>query len=207
MDEEKIKNGSKGIGEKKKVDVPQIVSVGAGIDKLIQEYKGAIVSARRQINYLKEMKKRYKDEVVEARKTSKRQNKVTPNGDKPVRPRSGITKEGPVSDELCELFELLGIPVGTLIARTDVTRQIIQCISEHNLQNPDKKNFVITVDCLASLLNLQAGDQIRYFDLQKPLSNHFQKSTKIKKGKSQSENSADNQDENKAVDIVPKNKE
>ncbi|KXS08913.1 hypothetical protein M427DRAFT_50209 [Gonapodya prolifera JEL478] len=173
--------------KKKKVEAPQIASVNAGIDKLIQEYKTSIVNARTQIAYLKQLKKLHRDEVLEGKKTTKKRSKVLSGAEKPPRPPSGITKDGPVSEELCEF---LGIPAGTLIARTDVTKRIIAYISSHNLQNPEKRNFIITDGPLSSLLKLKEGDQIRYFDLQNPLSAHFPKTAKVKKGKSDTEEEA-----------------
>jgi chromatin remodeling complex protein RSC6 len=64
------------------------------------------------------------------------------------------------------------------MARTEVTREINGYIREHNLQdkengrkiNPDKK--------LASLLKIQSGDELTYFNLQRYMSPHFAKSQK-----------------------------
>jgi upstream activation factor subunit UAF30 len=88
---------------------------------------------------------------------------------------SGFVKPTLISNELAGF---LNKPVGTEMARTEVTREINGYIREHNLQdkqngrkiNPDKK--------LASLLKIQSGDELTYFNLQRYMSPHFAKSQK-----------------------------
>jgi len=89
---------------------------------------------------------------------------------------SGFVKPTLISNELAGF---LNKPVGTEMARTEVTREINGYIREHNLQdkengrkiNPDKK--------LASLLKIKSGDELTYFNLQRYMSPHFAKSQKV----------------------------
>ena len=88
---------------------------------------------------------------------------------------SGFVKPTLISNELAGFPNK---PVGTEMARTEVTREINGYIREHNLQdkangrkiNPDKK--------LASLLKIQSGDELTYFNLQRYMSPHFAKTQK-----------------------------
>jgi hypothetical protein len=74
-----------------------------------------------------------------------------------------------------ELADFLGIKHGTLISRTDITKEIFSYIRTHNLQdkqfsriiNPDKK--------LKQLLNISDSVQLSIFNIQKYLTPHFTK--------------------------------
>lgn len=83
---------------------------------------------------------------------------------------SGFVKPTKISDELA-LF--LGKPVGTEMARTDVTREINVYIRSNNLQDSTNGRQINANPALASLLKLQEGDVLTYFNLQKYMSVHF----------------------------------
>lgn len=108
-------------------------------------------------------------ELRAAQKVSKRKRK---SGN---RAPSGFVKPTKISDELAKFLEK---PTGTEMARTDVTREINKYIRSHNLQdvgngrkiNPDQK--------LQTLLKLKKTDELTYFNLQRYMSPHFQKSEK-----------------------------
>jgi chromatin remodeling complex protein RSC6 len=67
----------------------------------------------------------------------------------------------------------MSVPEGTKLARTEVTKYIIQYIKDNNL--PDKTNAkVIKPDVkLKSLLNTKDNDEVTYFNLQKYMNKHF----------------------------------
>jgi len=83
---------------------------------------------------------------------------------------SGFVTPTKISDELANF---LGKPVGTEMARTDVSRHINSYIHDHNLQdvrngrriNPDTK--------LRALLRIGQNDELTYFNLQKYMKHHF----------------------------------
>ena len=116
------------------------------------------------------LEKRSVRELKAAQKANAKRKRKSTN-----RAPSGFVKPTLISNELAGF---LNKPVGTEMARTEVTREINGYIREHNLQdkengrkiNPDKK--------LASLLKIQSGDELTYFNLQRYMSPHFAKSQK-----------------------------
>ena len=112
-------------------------------------------------------------EVMRERKESKKkESKIKKKIDKKKNP-SGIVKPTPISPELSKF---LGLPVGELIARTDVTAKIISYVKENNLQDPKDKRNILPDDKLKELL--QPGDTVvSFFNLQTFMKNHFPSST------------------------------
>lgn len=114
------------------------------------------------------LEKRSVRELKAAQKASAKRKRK--NSD---RAPSGFVKPTLISNELAGF---LNKPIGTEMARTEVTREINGYIREHNLQdkengrkiNPDKK--------LATLLKIKSGDELTYFNLQRYMSPHFAKS-------------------------------
>tara|TARA_R110002020_G_scaffold264077_1_gene478829 strand:- start:12 stop:629 length:618 start_codon:yes stop_codon:yes gene_type:complete len=87
---------------------------------------------------------------------------------------SGFVKPTLISNELAAF---LGKPVGTEMARTEVTREINAYIREHKLQDKDNGRKIIADKKLTSLLKLKKGDELTYFNLQKYMSPHFAKAS------------------------------
>jgi upstream activation factor subunit UAF30 len=116
------------------------------------------------------IEKKWTRELKIAQKSSSKKKKRAGN-----RAPSGFVKPTKISDELAKFLEK---PAGTEMARTDVTREINKYIRSHNLQdvgngrkiNPDQK--------LQTLLKLKKTDELTYFNLQRYMSPHFQKSEK-----------------------------
>jgi upstream activation factor subunit UAF30 len=116
------------------------------------------------------LEKRSIRELKAAQKANAKRKRKSTN-----RAPSGFVKPTLISNEVAGF---LNKPVGTEMARTEVTREINGYIREHNLQdkengrkiNPDKK--------LASLLKIKSGDELTYFNLQRYMSPHFAKSQK-----------------------------
>jgi upstream activation factor subunit UAF30 len=112
-------------------------------------------------------------EVMRERKESKKkESKIKKKSDKKKNP-SGITKPSLISPELSKF---LGLPLGELIPRTDVTSKIISYVKEHNLQDPKDKRNILPDDKLKELL--QPGDTVvSFFNIQTFMKNHFPSST------------------------------
>ena len=87
---------------------------------------------------------------------------------------SGFVKPTLISNELAAF---LNKPVGTEMARTEVTREINAYIREHKLQDKDNGRKIIADKKLTSLLKLKKGDELTYFNLQKYMSPHFAKAS------------------------------
>ena len=95
---------------------------------------------------------------------------VNRNKSKGNRKPSGFAKSSKISDGLCAFMQL---PVGSEVARTEVTKYIIHYIKEHNLQRPENKKLINPDDSLKELLDVPEGDELSYFNLQKYMNKHF----------------------------------
>lgn len=117
----------------------------------------------------KALEKRCTKEVKAAQKASakkkRRQGTRTP---------SGFVKPTLISSELAKF---VGVPDGTLMARTEVTKQINCYIKEHKLQDPSNGRIIIPDATLGKLLNIKKDEQLTFFNLQKYMSPHFAKAS------------------------------
>ena len=66
-------------------------------------------------------------------------------------------------------------PSGTEMARTEVTQHITSYIKEHNLQNAQNKREIAPDAALKTLLNINEGEVLTFFNLQKYMKVHFPK--------------------------------
>ena len=115
----------------------------------------------------RQLEKKATRELRVAQKASAKRKKRASN-----RSPSGFVKPTLISKELATF---LGKDEGTMMARTEVTREINVYIRTHNLQDP-KNGRVIKADTrLSKLLKLGKGDELTYFNLQKYMSPHFAK--------------------------------
>jgi upstream activation factor subunit UAF30 len=108
-------------------------------------------------------------ELKAAAKISQKRKRKSGN-----RAPSGFVKPTLISNELAAF---LNKPVGTEMARTEVTREINAYIREHKLQDKDNGRKIIADKKLTSLLKLKKGDELTYFNLQKYMSPHFAKAS------------------------------
>jgi hypothetical protein len=124
------------------------------------------------ITEVKRLDKRVHREIKDARRRKRRVRTEGENGE-PVKRRLTIFEiPTKVSDELCRF---LGHPAGTLISRSNVTKQLNTYVKEKNLKN--KHN--ITPDApLRKLLQVPETEQLTYFNLQKYLNKHYIKEVK-----------------------------
>jgi chromatin remodeling complex protein RSC6 len=109
-------------------------------------------------------------EVLRERKESKKkESKIKKKSDKKRSP-SGFAMPAPISEELANF---IGLPIGSELARTEVTSKVIAYVKEFNLQNPEKKKEIIPDEKLNKLLTPLEGDIITFFNLQTYLKRHF----------------------------------
>jgi chromatin remodeling complex protein RSC6 len=85
-------------------------------------------------------------------------------------PEYGFSKIRLVSDELC-LF--LGIAVGEMISRVEVTRYITAYVRDNGLQDTNDRHIIIPDDRLKVLLRMADGDRTSFIAIQSLLRCHF----------------------------------
>ena len=118
-------------------------------------------------NEYRTLEKRWTREVKAALKLSSKKKRKSGN-----RAPSGFVKPTKISNELASFLEK---PVGTEMARTEVTRDINKYIRSNGLQCPTNGRIILADSALATLLKLQPTDELTYFNLQKYMSPHFAK--------------------------------
>lgn len=126
-------------------------------------FKMQISTVQQQLRSLeKDIKKELK-----SKKNSKKKISTSPK--KP----SGFAKPTKVTKELCDFLEQ---PEGTEIARTEVTKSLIQYIKTNKLDNRDiKGTTIVPDDKLKTLLNIDETElaELTYFNIQKYMNKHF----------------------------------
>jgi len=115
-----------------------------------------------------ELKRQHARELRAANKANKRR-KTNVN-----RAPSGFVKPTLISNELAAF---LGKPEGSVLARTEVTREVNAYIRTQKLQDKDNGRKIIPDAKLLKLLKLKKGEELTYFNLQKYMAAHFAKSS------------------------------
>lgn len=127
----------------------------------LSSFKSQISMLSAQVKSLeKTVKKQMKQLEREAQKNKNKGN----------RKASGFAVPSKISKNLCEF---MGKPEGTEMARTEVTKYIIQYIKNNNLPDKDNKKVIKPNNALKSLLNVKPSDEVTYFNLQKYMNKHF----------------------------------
>jgi chromatin remodeling complex protein RSC6 len=121
-----------------------------------------------QKDFAKLQKDKAKAEQLSVKIQNKKEKKASKASDPSVkRSPSGFAKPTKLSDELCTF---LGVPSGTEMARTDVTRMLNTYIKKHGLQDPNDKRSIKPNADLQKIL--EPGD-VTYFNLQAKIKRHF----------------------------------
>jgi chromatin remodeling complex protein RSC6 len=111
-----------------------------------------------------------KNVAREVRESNRKNRKRRVQSGDTKRPPSGFAKPALISDSLCQF---LGKPSGTEMARTEVTKYLTQYIKQHALQDAENKRRINCDSALKSLLNVNDGDEVTYFNLQRYMKPHF----------------------------------
>lgn len=125
-------------------------------------FKTLVTSVQQQIRVLEK-------NVIKQQKLSEKMNKKKKR--KSSKP-SGFALPSPISDELSTFMSK---DKGELVARTEVTRYIIDYIKTKKLQNPDNGQLIVPDDALKKLLEVNEEDKLSYFNLQRYMNRHFHK--------------------------------
>lgn len=129
----------------------------------LQSAQSLITSIRSEVN---ELKRQHARELRVANKANKRR-KTNAN-----RAPSGFVKPTLISNELAAF---LGRPEGSVLARTEVTREVNAYIRTQKLQDKDNGRKINPDAKLLKLLKLKKGEELTYFNLQKFMAVHFAK--------------------------------
>jgi chromatin remodeling complex protein RSC6 len=114
---------------------------------------------------LKNVEKNYTRDMKAAQKASAKKRRNNGN-----RKPSGFVKPTRISDELASF---LGKPVGTEMARTEVSKEINAYINTNSLQDKTNGRKIIPDAKLTQLLKIEKDDELTYFNLQRFMKHHF----------------------------------
>jgi chromatin remodeling complex protein RSC6 len=145
---------------------PNVTSITEQFSSLLNtlsSFKSQISMLSSQVKALeKNVKKQMKQLQREAQKNKNKGN----------RKASGFAVPSKISKDLCKF---MGKPEGSEMARTEVTKYIIQYIKTNDLPDKNNKKVIKPDTALKSLLNLKPNDEVTYFNLQKYMNKHFVK--------------------------------
>ena len=144
-------------------DVDAIAEQFSSVLNTLSSFKSQISMLSAQVKSLeKSVRKNMKQLQREAQKNKNKGN----------RNASGFAVPSKISNDLCKF---MGKPEGSEMARTEVTKYIIQYIKSNNLPDKNNKKVIKPDNALKSLLNLKPNDEVTYFNLQKYMNKHFVK--------------------------------
>jgi chromatin remodeling complex protein RSC6 len=135
------------------VFMAKLQAVGAQFNSLKSEFRA--------------LEKRCTRDFKVAQKSSNKGKRRTGN-----REPSGFVKPTAISKELATFLKK---PEGTLMARTEVTKEINAYIRANSLQDKTNGRKIIPDAPLTKLLKIGKTDELTYFNLQKFMSHHFPK--------------------------------
>ena len=165
--------------------VPEVVSSSAAVPEVVEtevvdlvaqsteflaklnQLGGLFASLKTEFRLLE---KKWSRELKTAQKSQAKRKRKSGN-----RQPSGFVKPTKISDELAKILEK---PLGSEMARTDVTREINKYIRSQNLQDKDNGRKINPDVKLQTLLKIKKTDELTYFNLQRYMSPHFYKSEK-----------------------------
>ena len=134
-----------------------------GIINTLSTFRTQITALSAQVRALeKEMKRVIK---VHKKEAASKKNRVK-------RAPSGFAKPAKISDALCDFMSR---DHGSQMARTDVTKYIINYIKTENLQKQENKKVILPDNKLKELLGCSDNDEVTYFNLQRYMNKHFVK--------------------------------
>lgn len=134
----------------------------------LQQIAGLLSTVKTEFKVLEKTVSR---ELKNAQKSSNRKKKSSVS-----RQPSGFVKPTRISDELAGF---LGKTIGTEMARTVVSKEINAYIRENKLQDPANGRRIHADTKLTTLLKLNPGDDLTYFNLQRYMKHHFVKDVPV----------------------------
>jgi chromatin remodeling complex protein RSC6 len=155
------------------VEVPQ-ATIESQFNDLTQKLAALRVLESDIMGDLRKLQKNTLKHLKDLTKKNKRR-KLDPE-EKKKRAPSGFAKPTIISQELCDF---LGKDQGTEMARTEVTKELTKYIKSNNLQDEADRRKILPDKKLKKLLNVEPGQEVTYFNLQKYMKVHFPKPTVV----------------------------
>ena len=146
------------------IDKPQI-TVQEEFANVLSQLNGLKHYCSSVINQVKSLEKNIKKKMKQYEREIKKQN-LKQMKKKP----SGFAVPSKVSNSLTNF---MGLSEGQQVARTEVTKYIINYIKTNNLQNPKNNQMILPDKKLRSLLCDDTNNEITYFNIQKHMNKHF----------------------------------
>jgi len=153
--------------------------VAGSVDQITESFQSVLSvlgTFRTQITGLQNQIRSLEKTVKKNMRTLQREAKKNKN--KGNRKPSGFAVPTKISDELCDFMKR---PHGSEVARTEVTKFIIQYIKENELQFSGNRKKIVPNEQLRSLLDVTDTDEVTYFNLQRYMNRHFKKKEKNEK--------------------------
>lgn len=148
---------------------PTNISVQEEFSNVLSQLNGLKSYCSSVINQVKALEKTVKKQMKQYKREIKKQDAKI--GKKKV---SGFAVPTKVSDTLSNF---MGLSEGQQVARTEVTKFIINYIKTNNLQNPNNHQCIIPDKKLNTLFDCNHEDgtpkQLTYFNIQKHMNKHF----------------------------------
>lgn len=153
-------------------DVPDVTDeLGSRLSAAIEALQAKINTEKEVLAVLKAVLKE-RAKLLKQRKDGKRQRRAAGGAADGTSKPSGFAKPTKLSTELCDF---LGLPSDSMLARTEVTRQLNKYIKDNNLQDPADKRTIKPDGKLQKVLKMEKDAQLTYFNLQSHIKHHFSK--------------------------------
>ena len=152
------------------VEVAPVETIESQFNDLTQKLAALRVLESDIMSELRKLQKNTLKHLKDLSKKNKRR-KLDPE-EKKKRAPSGFAKPTIISQELCDF---LGKDQGTEMARTEVTKELTKYIKSNNLQDEADRRKILPDTKLKKLLNVEPGQEVTYFNLQKYMKVHFPK--------------------------------
>jgi chromatin remodeling complex protein RSC6 len=121
---------------------------------------------------LRNLEKTVKKEIKFLKKEVNKNKNKNKGNKKP----SGFATPTNVTNELCQFMNKEN---GSKIARTEVTKSLIEYIKTNKLENNENSQVIIPDKKLQTLLGINEYEKLTYFNLQKFMNKHFIKNSDI----------------------------
>lgn len=147
-------------------DIQTSKSIIDSFNQLIEFHKQQRSLQTAEIARIRTMKSQYERQFKSLHKKASKKRRTN----KGVSESNGFKRPTNISDELCDFF---GKPHGTLMARTDVTRELSNYIRENKLQDPMNGRNILPDQKLRKLLRIGKTDELNIFNMQTFMVPHY----------------------------------